>query len=97
MTNVPPGMVRRATAAVATSSTGRSRTVTVELLLMRSPFFCGNAASRVRTRRVNVTKKQQLEATLLYSAGPAPAGHRTTDVSPGGLGSGCDSHTVPPL
>src|SRR3954471_4198097 len=37
MTNVSPWMVRPPTVAVATPSTGFSRTVTVELLLMRSP------------------------------------------------------------
>src|SRR5476649_1559467 len=37
MTNVSPWIVTPPTVAVATPSTGFSRTVTVELLLMRSP------------------------------------------------------------
>src|SRR5262245_11290268 len=76
-------MVRPATLAVATSSTGRSRTVTVELLLMRSSFLC---VKNARIETGNVTHKAVLEATLLYCPAPCPARAETatTDAHPGG-------------
>src|SRR5262245_11246836 len=53
-------MVRPPAVADATASTGFSRAVTVELLLMHSP--------RCRGDRRNVTHNSRAEATLLYSA-----------------------------
>src|SRR4030095_1623277 len=68
MTMVSPWMVRPPTVADAFSSTGLSRTVTVELLLIDSSRVCRRGHANFRPREpTNVTQKGGCVATLLYS------------------------------
>src|ERR1043165_4271814 len=77
MTMVSPWMVRPPTVADAFSSTGLSRTVTVELLLIDSSRVLSMAAARMSPQEpTNVTQKRWPVATLLYSpAAWDPHGH----------------------
>ena len=83
--------------AEATSSTGFSRTVTVELLLMRSSFECWLVnASRTQPvmLRKNNAVRQPCYTPLATYVRRLRQSRRST---PAATRSGCEAHTVPPL
>src|SRR6185295_14382076 len=113
MTNVSPWIVRPPTVAVATPSTGFSRTVTVELLLMRFPSVfarytrvpradtngqCYEKTTTSGNPAILPRGKVRVKPDLPHQSDPADAGDSdSATLTPAVTRSGFEAHTVPPL